>query len=104
MSIKVVLKGMVSVLIENGKLSIGRLLLISVFALAIVKWSMGTDLPSTMVSVMMALLGYVMGSKLVGNISDTVQTIKGGITNITNVTKAPTNIINGSTKTPEIED
>lgn len=104
MSIKVVSKGMVSVLIENGKLSIGRLLLISVFALAIVKWSMGTDLPSTMVSVMMALLGYVMGSKLVGNISDTVHTIKGGITNITNVTKAPTNTINGSTKNTEIED
>ena len=91
-------KGIVSVLIENGKLSVGRLLLISVFILAVVRWSQGVDIPSTMVTVLMSLLAYIMGGKVVGNVSETIKGVKGVVSQVKEVTGI------GSEKTPDIDD
>jgi hypothetical protein len=61
-----------SVVVENGGLSIGRTLLMSVFVLAMVQWCRGIEIPSSQVTILMVLFGYVLGSKVVGNVSDTV--------------------------------
>ena len=99
-----VFNGIVSVLIENGKLSIGRLLLISVFILALVRWSQGVDIPTTMVTILMSLLGYVLGSKFIGNATDIIKDIKKSTTNIVNQFTETTNVDNGNAKTPDIEE
>ena len=78
---------------RKGRLSIGRLLLISVFILAMFKWSAGLDLPSTMTTVLLSLISYIMGTKI-------VTTLKSGETNSTN----KGNEKEGSKKTPDIED
>lgn len=61
-----------SVVMENGGLSIGRTLLMSVFVLAMVQWCRGIEIPSSQITILMVLFGYVLGSKVVGNVSDTV--------------------------------
>lgn len=75
---------------KGGKLSIGRCMLIIVFITAMIKWSLGTEIPTSMLNVLMALLAYVLGTKVVGGISDTVQKIKGTIGNVTNVVNKTT--------------
>lgn len=93
---------------RKGRLSIGRLLLISVFVLAMIKWSAGLDLPSTMLTILISLLSYVMGSKVVSTITGTIQSnMKNGETN-TNTSVSSTASVDkekeGSKKTPDIED
>ena len=44
----------------------------SVFTLAMVQWIRGIEIPSSQVTILMVLFGYVLGSKVVGNVSDTV--------------------------------
>jgi hypothetical protein len=88
MKVGQIVKRILSILVENGKLSIGRCMLLTVFFLAIVKWSTGVDIPATMLTFMSALLAYVVSGKLLGGISDTVQKVKGikdTVTNIVNV-------------------
>jgi len=61
-----------AIVVENGGLSIGRTLLISVFALAMVQWCRGIEILSSQITILMVLFGYVLGSKVVGNVSETV--------------------------------
>jgi len=97
-----IVKRVLSIFVENGKLSIGRCMLLAVFALAIIKWATGVDIPSTMLTFMSALLAYVLSGKLVGTISDTVQKVKGVKDSITTIinnsseTKKETTIVNNS--------
>ena len=65
-----------AIVIENGKLSIGRTMLLLTFGLAMYKWATGVDIPATHLNILMAILAYVLGSKVVGNVSDTVKQIK----------------------------
>lgn len=69
---------------KGGKLSIGRILLIITFVAAMVRWVMGTDIPSSMLNVLLALLAYVLGTKVVGNVSETLQQIKGVTSTVVN--------------------
>lgn len=94
-----VFKWIVSVLIENGKLSIGRLLLISMFILAMFKWSQNLDIPSTLQVILLAVIGYVLGGKIITGATETIQNLKGSVTNIVNQVTD-----NGNSKTPDIED
>jgi len=103
MSIKKVLNGIVSIVIENGKLSIGRVLLISMFILAMLKWSQNLDVPTTLQVVLLAVIGYVLGGKIIAGATDTIQNLKGSA-NIPNKNSENVIVDNGSTKTPEIED
>lgn len=61
-----------AIVVENGGLSIGRTLLLIIFALAMVQWCRGIDIPSSQINILMVLFGYVLGSKVVSNISGTV--------------------------------
>lgn len=107
-----VLDFFLSVLAERkGRLSIGRLLLISIFVLAMIKWAEGIDLLPSMLTIMLALLGYVMGTKVVGNVTGVIQ--KNGDTNVSTsvsvegskkVSNATNKNDEDSKKTPDIED
>ena len=106
MSVKEIGNGIVGVLIENGKLSIGRTMLLVTFFFAVGRWSLGLDIPPTHLNVLLAMLAYVLGSKVVGNVSDTVKKIneaktivmntvndfKEGNTNVSNITDAVNDI------------
>lgn len=99
-----VFNGIVSVLIENGKLSIGRLLLISMFVLSMFQWSQNLDIPSTLQVVLLAVIGYVLGGKIIAGATDTIQNLKNSATNVVNQISNNTIVDNGSSKTPDIED
>ena len=57
---------------ESGNLSVGRVMLICCFALAIFKWTKGIDIPDSQVTILMTLLGYVLGTKVISGIKDTL--------------------------------
>lgn len=59
---------------RKGRLSIGRLLLISVFILAMFKWAMDLELPSSMLTFLLTMISYIMGSKIVHNLSGNSKT------------------------------
>lgn len=100
MCLKTVSKGIAGVLIEGGKLSIGRLMMLSIFILCSIRWMQGVDIPSTMLTFLMSLLAYVMGSKIVGNVSDTIKNLKG----VTNTVTTVFNNVTGKDKDIELKD
>lgn len=54
----------------DGKLSIGRLLLLSCFGLAVYKWFNNIDITSSHLTILVALLGYVLSGKVIENVKD----------------------------------
>lgn len=64
-----------AIIVEHGKLSIGRVMTMTMFILMVIQWARGQDVPSTMVTVFLVMLGYVMGSKVFTSVSDTVSKI-----------------------------
>jgi hypothetical protein len=51
---------------ENSvKFSLGRLLLVCLFVAAMIMWSTGRDIPSTMLTVLLTFIGYNFGTKAV---------------------------------------
>lgn len=54
----------------DGKLSIGRLLLISCFVLAVYKWVSDIDITSSHLTILVALLGYVLSGKVLDNVKE----------------------------------
>lgn len=50
-------------IIRNNKISIGRLLLFSTFFLAMIKWACNVEIQPSQLTVLLALLAYVLGSK-----------------------------------------
>ena len=52
------------------KLSIGRLSFVAVMALSFGVWLRGGDIPEGLLSVILALMAYVIGSKAISKISD----------------------------------
>ena len=57
---------------ESGNLSVGRIMLISCFTLAMIKWVKGIDIPDSQITILMTLLGYVLGTKVISGIKDTL--------------------------------
>lgn len=104
---KSILDFLLSALAERkGRLSIGRVLLISIFVLSMIKWSAGLDLPSSMLTCLLALLGYVLGTKVVSNVTGAIQNSLSGLKN-GEVIKSSINTTvssEGGNKTPDIED
>jgi len=94
-------KFMISVLTEDHKLSIGRLMMLTIFILSSVRWMQGMDVPSTMLTFLMSLLAYVMGTKVVNNVSNTIQKLKSG--GVTNVVNSITNYDDTSIKTDVVD-
>jgi hypothetical protein len=68
---------------EGGNLSIGRVMLLACFILAMVKWVKGIEIPDSQITILMTLIGYVLGTKVItgakeifASIKDTKNTIK----------------------------
>ena len=57
-------------IMETGQFSIGRLLLIVTFVLAVIKWRVSQEIPNTHETVLLCLLGYVLGTKGIEAIKD----------------------------------
>lgn len=60
-----ILKFLLPIIVEGNKLSIGRILLISIFILSMVKWQQNIDIVPSMLKVLIALLVYVLGGKMI---------------------------------------
>jgi FtsH-binding integral membrane protein len=76
MTFKDFMMSILAVLIENGKLSIGRLMTMVTFGIAVMMWVQGTEIPTTQLNILLALIGYVLGSKIVGNAASTIKQVK----------------------------
>ncbi len=50
---------------DGKKFSLGRLLLISLFAMSMVIWWGSTNIPTTMLTILLTLIGYNFGTKAV---------------------------------------
>ena len=61
---------------ESGNLSVGRVMLIACFILAMVKWVKGIDIPDTQLTILMTLLGYVLGTKVLTGVREIVGSVK----------------------------
>jgi len=72
---KIALK-LLSPVLEDGKPSVGRIMLISTFGLAISMWAVGKEIPQTMLTILITLIGYVISSKAVGTIKDVANKVK----------------------------
>lgn len=81
---------LLAIVVDGGNLSIGRTLLLSTFILAMVQWCRGIEIPSSQVTILLVLFGYVLGTKVVGNVSDVVGKVmetKKAITTVINNNK-----------------
>jgi hypothetical protein len=71
------LRNVVEILLDDqGKLSIGRVLLLSVFMLSMVRWSIGQSIDNSCLTVLLSLLGYVLSGKILESVSEKVGSIK----------------------------
>lgn len=69
-AIKVIFEFICRPFMEDGKPSIGRILLLITFFLAMGKWRQNLEIPTTMQTALMTFAGYVLGSKALGTITD----------------------------------
>jgi hypothetical protein len=53
---------------EGNNLSLGRILLVSCFLIALITWCLGKDIPTNLFSTISALLVYGLGKKAIDNI------------------------------------
>jgi len=61
---------------ENGNLSIGRTMMLVCFGIAAYKWIIGIDIPDTQLTILMTLIGYILGTKVIVGVKDMMSTIK----------------------------
>jgi len=73
---KEILARLVAPATEQGNLSVGRVLLISCFLVAMIKWIKGVDIPETQVTILVLLLGYVLGTKVISGAKEIFASIK----------------------------
>ena len=76
MDVKKVLSFVSLPFMEDGKPSVGRIMLIVTFILAFVKWQNNLNIPETQMTMLITLVGYVIGSKTLGTISDVTAKLK----------------------------
>lgn len=70
---------------EKDRLSIGRLMAMACFVLAMVKWAQDIEIAQTHMTILITLLTYVIGTKVVGGVREVmskVQDTKKAITSI----------------------
>lgn len=60
-----------STFIFREKLSLGRLMLFSVFILSMFKWYIGVDIPQNMLTIEITLLAYILGGKVIKKSDET---------------------------------
>ena len=53
---------------DGGNLSIGRVMLIVCFVLAMWRWAHGVEIMSTQLTILVSLLGYVFGTKVLSGV------------------------------------
>jgi len=69
--LKLILSKVYGIISESdGKLSIGRTLLLALIILASFRWMHGLDIPETMITLILTLVGYIFGGKTISSISD----------------------------------
>lgn len=61
---------------ENGNLSIGRTMMIICFGIAVYKWITGSEIPDTQLTVLMTLIGYILGTKVLASVKDMIGNVK----------------------------
>ena len=76
-----VYKALLAIFYANGKLSLGRIMLIIVFITLYVMWIMGyishsDKVPASMIDVFYSLLGYCFGTKVAGVVRKVVDNKK----------------------------
>lgn len=62
-----------AVIMRNGNLSIGRLLLLTCFIIACIKWCHGQDIQQGQVTILLTLIGYLFGGKVIEGITSIKQ-------------------------------
>ena len=74
-SLKRLLFSAVSLILEKdtNRLSIGRVSFIILLGVALVKWTTGTEIPSTMMTVLMTLMGYVFSTKVTNIVTEFIK-------------------------------
>lgn len=60
------------------KISLGRVVLIVTFGMSLWRWHAGMELQNTMQTVLMAAMGYVLGSKVIEGAKDWVASKSAG--------------------------
>jgi hypothetical protein len=72
--IKTIVKGIFCEKDLNGeqKFSLGRFLLIILFVGAMFSWMSGTDIPQTMMTLLLTMVGYTFGTKALTSIEKLV--------------------------------
>lgn len=63
-------------ILEDGKFSIGRWLLVTSFLLAVWKWTHDVNIPESHQTVIIVLIGYVLSSKGLNTIKEAISTYK----------------------------
>lgn len=67
------IKKLLSPMLEDGKPSVGRIMLISTFILAMIVWIKGDEIPQTMLTVLLGLIAYIVGSKALGTTKEVMK-------------------------------
>lgn len=75
MILKKLIRSITAPLLEGGNVSIGRVMLLSCFALAMLKWAKGLDITDTHQTAFLVLCGYVLSTKAFGNIKDVIASL-----------------------------
>ncbi len=72
---RTIVNRILAVIVEKGNLSIGRLMLFTCFILAMVRWTMGEEIPESMLTILMVMIGYIFGGKVVGQAKEAVENV-----------------------------
>lgn len=61
---------------EGGNLSIGRLMMLVCFGLAAYTWGIKhTEIPNTQLTVLLTLIGYILGTKVLNGVKDMMTSV-----------------------------
>jgi len=61
---------------EQGRLSVGRLILVTVFICSIILWCRGTSLPDQMFNFLLVMIGYVVTNNMQDSIKEAMEKVK----------------------------
>ena len=70
-----VISRILALVVEKGNLSIGRTMLVSCFIMAMIRWGGGQEIPESMLTILMVMIGYIFGGKVIGGAKDTVENV-----------------------------
>ena len=73
--VRKILRSLIEIILEDGVLSIGRTLLLITFTLAVINWVNCKEIPESHLTILISLLGYVIGSKFIDNAKASIEKI-----------------------------